>query len=566
MKNMFIALALATILAKGAAAQQDGMVYIQIESQSSLAGAMRSLQDLSTELDNVNGFALGGDWYGIALGPYNADEAQSWLSDLIATGRIPRDSYIEEANSYGQQFWPVGAQAQARAEETQDPAPLPDETSAQARASERDLTRTERDALQIALKWAGYYTARIDGSFGGGTRRAMAAWQQANGHDASGILTTRQRAQLLAQYNAVLDGMDLGLIRDARAGIEIELPQGAVAFSRHEAPFAIWEGTGSVPDAKVLLISQPGDRTALRGFYEIMQTLRIVPVEGERSRKADRFTLTGANDRIVSHSEVSLQNGEIKGFTLVWPAGDEERRARILTRMQQSFTRIPGLLDPAMVSDEAQGADLLAGLELRVPRLSASGFFVDQGGTVLTAQSTVAECERITLDGRYDAKVLASDAALGLAALTPRDAIAPRAVAGFDTTSTRAGEEIAVAGYSFGGALSAPSLTFGEFATKGGLGGEAHLDRLTVTSLPGDAGGPVLRSSGALLGMLLARNEGTSRRLPEDVGFALSGEMVMTWLNSNGIRPQKGGGREVLDPVDMSALAADMTVLVSCWE
>jgi len=42
-----------------------------------------------------------------------------------------------------------------------------------------------------------FYNAAIDGSFGRGTRNSMAAWQEANGYEINGILTTAQRAELL---------------------------------------------------------------------------------------------------------------------------------------------------------------------------------------------------------------------------------------------------------------------------------------------------------------------------------------------------------------------------------
>jgi peptidoglycan hydrolase-like protein with peptidoglycan-binding domain len=89
-----------------------------------------------------------------------------------------------------------------------DEAPLEpavvDETLAEARASEAALDRGEREMLQIALKWAGFYNSSIDGAFGRGTRASMSAWQDANGYTNTGVLTTLQRADLLAQYNAVL--------------------------------------------------------------------------------------------------------------------------------------------------------------------------------------------------------------------------------------------------------------------------------------------------------------------------------------------------------------------------
>ena len=49
----------------------------------------------------------------------------------------------------------------------------------------------------------------------------MSVWQERNGFEVTGILTTAQRAALLRDYNAVLNGLGLAVVRDDTAGIEI---------------------------------------------------------------------------------------------------------------------------------------------------------------------------------------------------------------------------------------------------------------------------------------------------------------------------------------------------------
>ncbi|MGH1414328.1 MAG: serine protease [Pelagimonas sp.] len=602
MKKSLIGGLTALVLTAGVAFAQDESVFIQIEARTSLNGAQSSVNDYAGKLPDVNGFSLGGGWYGVALGPYSRTEAQDVLFDLQRRRLIPADAYIEVPRAYGRQFWPVGSQtlttltprptpevtqaepAQIPAEPVAEtvleaatpapqaarqPAPEPEiveETPRQARASEAKLTRDERKDLQIAMKWAGVYTAGIDGAFGRGTRRAMGEWQIQNGFEKTGILTTLQRAELLRQYNAILDGMGMAEFSDPRAGIAMQLPMGAVSFDRYEAPFALLNATGVVDGAQVLLISQPGDRKTMNGLYEIMQTLEIVPLDGKRKRDKSGFLLTGENAKITSHTEVGLRNGEIKGFTLIWPTGDEERRTRVLALMQDSWQRTEGVLDPAAVTDAGQAVDLVSGLKVRTPRENASGFFVDNSGTVLTSAATVAGCSRLTLDGVFEAKLVASDEALGVAILRPAQSLAPRRVAAFRTDAPRLQSEIAVAGYSFGGRLSAPTLTFGTLEDLQGLSGEAAIARLALASLPGDAGGPVFDAGGLVVGMMQTKAESGSRRLPEDVSFAAKTEQITAFLQRNGIRSATGRGASVMAPEDLTALAADTTVLISCWE
>jgi S1-C subfamily serine protease len=296
-----------------------------------------------------------------------------------------------------------------------------------------------------------------------------------------------------------------------------------------------------------------------------MQTLEIVPLEGDRRRSTNGFVLTGENSEIVSHTEVGLQGGEIKGFTLIWPAGDEERRSRVLGLMQESFARTEGVLDPAAVSDEGQAVDLVSGLRVRQPRSTGSGFFIARDGTVLTSSETVAQCERVTLNGVHAARVVASDAGLGVALLRPEEPLAPRRVASFSAGTQRLQSEVAVAGFSFGGVLTAPTLTFGTLEDVRGLAGEEDVKRLALAALPGDVGGPVFDAGGGVMGMLLPRETAQGRVLPEQVSFAAKGEVILDFLRANGIAPLAGAGASVIAPEDLTAQAAEMTVLVSCW-
>ncbi|WP_375259049.1 trypsin-like peptidase domain-containing protein [Citreimonas sp.] len=597
---MMAALALAgalTVAAYNEARAQQQAYFIQVEAQSSLTGAQDTAERFGRAFGNVASFALGGGWYGIALGPYTEDEAARVLANLRGRGQIPPDSYVQNATRYDEQVWPPGATraqtmarleapsgAQTQASEleqrlaqanaaqdqqqqqqtAQQPAPVT-ETPQQARAAERELTRAEREQLQIALRWAGHYDGRIDAAFGPNTRGAMQSWQQANGYETTGILTTAQRAALLDQYNSVFDGLGFATYVDERAGIAMEIPQGVVAFDGYEPPFATFEPTTDL-GARVLLISRPGDRQTLGGLYEIMQTLEIVPVEGERNRDGDGFVLTGANDEIVSHTEVGLADGAIKGFTLIWPAGDEARRERVLARMQDSFSRRPGVLEAPEAVPDARDVDLVAGLRVRQPVRTASGFFVDRAGRVLTSTAAVQGCSRVTLDSEHDAQVVAQDAELGLAVLRPDASLAPRRVAQFRADPPRLQSEVAVAGYSFGGVLGAPTLTFGTLEELQGLRGEAAMKRLTLASQPGDAGGPVMDDGGAVLGMLLPRDGDDSQRLPQDVSFATKTDDILAFLRRAGIDAQARGGSAALDPEDLTRVGAEMTVLVSCWD
>lgn len=576
--------------ATAATAQQP--VWVQIEAQPTLNAAQERVRAYAGQLEDVSGYAIGSGWYGIVLGPYSRADADTLLRQLRREGRIPSDSFIALGRNFRQQFWPIGVGAQTTAQPLPgttavtavtpdatigeeppavevivepDPITPADESPQQARASEAALDRSQREDLQIALQWAGFYTSAIDGAFGRGTRRSMSEWQEANNYEVTGILTTAQRSELLGAYNSVLDGMNLQLVRDDASGIQMLVPTGVVAFSEYEPPFVRFDSKGDV-DATVLFISQEGDQTRLFGLYEILQTLAIVPTEGERARRDSSFEIEGIGDGIHSYTTARLSDGQIKGFSLIWPEGDDERRRRILKEMQDSFAVIDGVLDPALAAPgEDQAIDLVAGLAVRKPKLSRSGFYIDDTGTVLTTEEAVGSCDRVTINTEHDATVAYTDPESGIAVLTPSEPLAPLAVAAFQLGVPRLQSEVAVAGYPYGGILVTPSLTFGRLADIRGLNGEEEVKRLDLTAQPGDAGGPVFDNGGAVLGMLLPRENQNGQILPPEVSFSVDAEVILAALERAGIAVETTDTVAFMPPETLTLRAADQTVLVSCW-
>lgn len=561
-------------------ARAQDQAWLQIEAHPDLAVAQDRARAYETLFTDVTGFATGRGWYLIALGPQSPETAAERLSDLKLQGQIPQDSFISDGSNHGQRFWPQGdlpdpalltaPDQTVAAEPVADPAPAPPildaETPRQARAAEDALARDDRLILQTALQWFGFYTSSIDGAFGPGTRNSMAAWQTANGFEPTGVLTTRQRALLVANFQADQAEFGFASLSEREAGIEITLPLSLVVFDHYEPPFVHFnekDGSG----LRIILISQPGDQASLSGLYDILQTLEVVPAEGDRSRDERSFTINAASDTVQSFAYAETSKGQVKGFMAIWQPEDAARMERILPVLKTSF-RSAGdkSLDPGLVpmSDEARRG-LLSGLEVRKPRFSRSGFFVDGTGSVLTTLSATDRCGRITLDRDTDATVRQTDAASGTALLTPVTRLSPMAVASFAPGLPRIGAEVAVAGYSYEDALPAPVLTFGALEDVTGLNGETDLRRIAAPVLPGDAGGPVLDDAGQVIGLLLPAETG-ARKLPDGVAFAAAADALQTFLTGAGIAIPAGAADAKLTPDALSRQALGMTVLVSCWD
>lgn len=585
-----LALMVAFFAGSATVAVAQGRAWVQIEAQPTLREAEARARAYAGAFDDVQGYQLSSGWYAIALGPYAPDDAALRLALLLRERMVPGDSFLADGRNFRQQFWPLAAmapepvapapatpppaapepgpaaEAPAAPGPALQPAALPDETPAEARRSEAALTRGEREELQVALRWFGHYTQAIDGAFGPGTRGAMQAWQTDRGFEPTGVLTTAQRAALLDSWRSAVDAIGLERVSEVEAGIDIDLPLGLVAFDRYEPPFVHFseiDGSG----ARVLLISQPGDQAALFGLYDLMQTLAIVPADGPRERRARSFEISGSSPTLESYTQVELAGGLIKGFTLVWRPADAATMVPVLAAMKSSF-RATGnrALDPGMVPiDEDQKRGMLSGLEIRGPERSGTGFYVDSRGTVLTSAETVAACGRVLIDGGQEMDVALRDESLGIAVLRPRATLAPPGHARFAANLPRLKAEVAVAGYSFGEALSLPTMTFGSFEDQRGLSGEDNVARLTLSALPGDAGGPVMDASGAVVGVLLPRVVSDGRVLPADVSFIAPVPALTERLSAAGLRPETVDSVGAMAPEDLTTVGSAMAVLVSCW-
>jgi len=618
LKSLFAALLLVVLTPIAALAQVTH--WVQVEAHATLRTAEEFASRYNERVGDVAGFRIAGGWYALAIGPFATElDAETRRAQLLAAREIRQDAYVTDNGIYGQQFWPVGGQAAtqtpiviapvADAITTEAPAVVADAAAViepivdtppdsfeppiepnepepvvivapepepepepvvvtiyDAQADERGLTRDDLIAIQTALQWFGFYNSGIDAQFGPGTRASIRNWQDSQGYEGWGYLSAAQRLQLLGDYDQAVARYAFGPFRDEAAGIEITLPLGMLSFERHEAPFAHFsEINGS--GMRALLLSQEGSQTTLYGLYEILQTLEIIPLDGERDRGRDRFIITGQSATQRAHIEARLQGGEIKGWALLWDPSADADAELILSTMRDSFRPIAGVLPSSMGATASTVArrDLIAGLEVRRPDRSRTGFFVDAVGTVVTSAEAVASCDRVTIDEAYTATVRAVDNALGIAVLSPQDPLVPLAFAQFSNTPPRVGTDIRVSGFSYQDTLTRPIITFGQLSDLQGLDGEPELRRLTLTAEEGDSGGPVFDSNGTVIGMLLPRPETPGRMMPEDVNFAVSSESILGVLRGAGLTGTQSRVSIPMSAEILTRVSADLTVLVSCW-
>ena len=558
-------------------------VWIQLETRLHLEESMDSIKNYARELTNVNGFEIDGGWFGVAIGPYDPEQADADLQKLRAEGIIPRTSFTTTGATYGARFYPPALTAQtgtanptvqnnapqtapprAPAEETAtEPPSSAAEQLAQAKASEQAMTEAEKKYLQRALAWAGFYDSAIDGLYGRGTRAAMKGWQSINGYDATGVLTTAQRAEIIADYQFLLAGLGFEEVVDAQAGIALRLPSALLAPASYYPPFATYaaKDTGL---AQVILISQHGDRARLAALYVVMQTLSILPKTGPRNLAKSSFTIEAYDDRLHSTVFATLRDGDIKGLIFVWPRGDTARRARVEEEIFTSFTRLSGTLGEApTLGTDLKPQESLGGLTIRQPNFTQSGVFISQEGHILTAAQDFSGCGRLELQDGLALSVTIQNTELTV--LAPKQDAAPPSIGRFETQRPYAPQHVALGGYSYGGKLGAPSITMGQLQALTDLTGRTGVSRLELDSLPGDIGGPIYDQHGSVIGILLPPPPPGSRQLPANVQFMANWPLIFETLIAADAPANTETQTVKLEPVDLANLTQNTVALISCW-
>ena len=565
-----VALSVALALWTGAAAAQETS-FLQVEAQPSLDKAMERARAYGGNFSDVQGFRVASGWYAVMLGPMTAEDAANRLVTLRAQNLVPQDAFIASAGELGARFWPVGdttAAATGTAAPVADtvPAVAEEETARQALAAESALAQADRSALQDALKWYGFYAGASDGAIGKGTRKSMAAWQEANGYEATGVLTTAQRAELVGTYRGDKAEFGFEAVADAESGIQITLPMGLVAFDSYAPPFALYAakpGSGLT----VRLISQPGDVAALSGLYNVLQGLDVMPADGARALEDTSFTLRGKNASLESYAFAAADKGNVKGYLVTWTPALDDKIGRILPVIEASFQSLGSkALDPGLVPlDDAVRRGLLAGLSAKMPKSSQSGLFVSADGAVVTTASAVAQCGSVTIERGTAADVVATDAVSGLVLLKPRTAIAPQAFAAFASVLPQKGAQVAAVGWSYGDRLPAPVLNPGILEEPKGLDGSGAQMQLALDILPGDVGGPVLDASGAVIGLVLP-GAAKGPALPAGVALAQGNAAVAALMTQGAVPVTLSAASAPASPDALQAMGLGMTALVSCWE
>jgi len=189
------------------------------------------------------------------------------------------------------------------------------------------LSREQRREIQRSLSILSIDPRGIDGVFGAGSRRAIAAWQGQNGHAATGYLTRDEVTQLLAQAG--------------RRAAELEAEARARQAELERADRAYWDQTGAAGDEAGLraYLSRYPD-----GLFADLAKERLAVFDEER-RRAAAAEERAAWDRAVRADTVEAY----RAYLAAYPRGAFAEEARLMIEARGGDAR----LEAARKAEEA---------------------------------------------------------------------------------------------------------------------------------------------------------------------------------------------------------------------
>ena len=211
------------------------------------------------------------------------------------------------------------------------------------------------------------------------------------------------------------------------------------------------------------------------------------------------------------------------------------------------------------------------------PRLSAgTGFYVSKSGQILTNAHVVQGCTTIAVKGHGDAsatpaRVTASDEKRDLALIaldTPQTK--PHVVLTW-RRDTRLGEQVAIFGFPYLGALaSSGTFTRGDVTALAGVADNHAHFQLSAPVQQGNSGGPVVDERGHVVGVVVAKLNALAVAraggdIPQNVNFAIKSTEAISFMEANGITtsPANAGAARLSGP-DLAERLRDGAVLIMC--
>jgi S1-C subfamily serine protease len=207
-----------------------------------------------------------------------------------------------------------------------------------------------------------------------------------------------------------------------------------------------------------------------------------------------------------------------------------------------------------------------------------TGFVISSNGHVVTNHHVIDGCigdisGNLTGEAAMKLRLVSSDQTNDLALLQAPSPL--KDVASIRGTGVRSGDAVVAIGFPYHGLLSSDfTVTTGIVSSLSGLFNDTRHLQISAAVQPGNSGGPLLDTSGAVVGVVAAKLDGlrvarATGNIPENINFAIKTGALRDFLD-NSVVPYQAtdtkpeAANKELPTADIAKNARGFTLLISC--
>ena len=439
------------------------------------------------------------------------------------------------------------------------------------------LSRTDKRFLQTALAFEGHYNGMLDGDWGPMSQRAIesfAAEETESGpqdwHMAALALAYLELEERDGWNILYLPALNLSLLHPFDSTVE-DPPSRTLANWHHRySSLSYSAGRHSLAEAQALHDFTLESHVSGEEPY-VLRRRDLAISTARQSGGRILYTRSAFTDGGWSTVMLSARTADEAILNAVAGSIGVGRAASIFVErggaLDRSIRETFAFLESEAARTSDPAPERAPSPSPSTPVSSGTGFVVAWGGEVLTNQHVVADCDVLTYDG-LPANVLKTSVDLDLALLQV-EGLDVRQVARFSPLPARLNSDVTVVGYPLSGYLSGLNVTRGSVSSQLGFGGAVTGMQITAPVQPGNSGGPVLASNGEVVGVVVSKLDAQAVAeqvgdIPQNVNFAIRGEIAKLFLFQHGVDPQLGGSDDPLPPEELAELASSFTGQIEC--
>jgi S1-C subfamily serine protease len=204
---------------------------------------------------------------------------------------------------------------------------------------------------------------------------------------------------------------------------------------------------------------------------------------------------------------------------------------------------------------------------------SGTGFVVSTNGHVVTNQHVVEGCVgdisgNLTGEAPVTLRLVPADETNDLALLQAPGSFKDVAVIKDKAIQSRA--SVVAIGYPFHGLLTSDfTVTTGIVSSLSGLMNDTRYLQISAAVQPGNSGGPLLSSSGEVVGVVAAKLNAlkfvkATGNIPENINFAIKTGALRDFLDNSVVSYQTSDSKTELKTTEIAHNARAFTFLISC--